>query len=157
MLIVSLQQCQDGRHCRVIVHRASCCYILTSSPFVVSQSSSSSSTKNPSDLEGVNLTALGSISKRKAGLLPAGSQRAQKVARTNTTHRPGRSMKETEATSRMHDAFKYCASTTSPTSRKKGKVSLTRNDELVHSLLKPNSSTSTISSLSGCRDVLSCR
>lgn len=124
---------------------------MTSVAFVVSQSSSASSGGSASNLEGVDI---GSLSKRKAGLLPAGFQRAQKVARTDATRRPGRSMKETETMSRTQHAFESRASTTSPISKKKGKVPLTRNGELVHSLLKPGSGTFTTSLLSGCRDLL---
>jgi hypothetical protein len=128
---------------------------LTPSAFLVSQSSSSSSNRSPSDLEGVDIAVIGSLSKRKAALLPAGSQRTQKVARTDTTHRPGRSMKETEATSRTQGAFESRASTTSPIAKKKRRrVSLMQNRELMRSILKPGPGTFTISSLSGCRDML---
>lgn len=120
---------------------------LTSSAFVVSQSSSSPSSRSISDLGEVDLTLIGSLSKRKAALSPAGPQRPLKFPRTDTSHRPGRSMNEAEAITRTQGAFE---SRESPTSPKKRKVLLTRNRELLHSLARPGSGTFTISLLSGC-------
>jgi hypothetical protein len=120
---------------------------LTSSVFVASQSSSSPSSRSISDLGEVDLTLIGSLSKRKAALPPAGSQRPLKFPRTDTSHHPGRSMNEVEATSRTQGPFESRANPTSP---KKRKVLLTRNRELLHSLSKSGSGTFTISSLSGC-------
>ncbi|KAI0000465.1 hypothetical protein BJV77DRAFT_389953 [Russula vinacea] len=102
----------------------------------VSQSSSSPSSRSISDLGEVDLTLIGSLSKRKAALSPAGPQRPLKFPRTDTSHRPGRSMNEAEAITRTQGAFE---SRESPTSPKKRKVLLTRNRELLHSLARPGS------------------
>ncbi|KAF8482693.1 hypothetical protein DFH94DRAFT_376049 [Russula ochroleuca] len=101
-----------------------------------SQSSSSPSSRSISDLGEVDLTLIGSLSKRKAALPPAGSQRPLKFPRTDTSHHPGRSMNEVEATSRTQGPFESRANPTSP---KKRKVLLTRNRELLHSLSKSGS------------------
>jgi hypothetical protein len=129
---------------------------LTSSAFVASasQSSSPSSSKVVSDLEDVDLAIIGSLSKRKAGLSPAGSQRPQKFARTDTSHRPGRSLKATEATSRTQGAFEPRASTTSPRRVKKRKGLLAPNREFLRPLPKPGSGTFITSPQSCCRDML---
>lgn len=128
---------------------------MTFGAFVASASQSSSSpssSKVVSDLEG-DLAIIGPLSKRKANLSPAGSQRAQKFARTDTSHRPGRSMKATEATSRTQGAFERRASTTSPISVKNRKELLAPNREFLRPLPKPGSGTFIISSQICCRDL----
>jgi len=130
-------------------------YISTSSVFVDSQSSSQSSGRSPSNPESVDLAVIGSSSKRKAALSPAGSQQSQKFARTDTSRHPGRSMRETEATSRTHDAFESRSTTTSPTfpRRKRRKVLLPRNRETLHPFVVPLTGTFTIPSLNSCRQM----
>lgn len=129
-------------------------YVSTSSVFVDSQSSSHSSDRSPSDSEGVDPAIIGASSKRKAAFSPLGSQRLQKVARTDTSHHPGRSVKETEATSRTQNTYESRSTTTSPISRKRRKVLLPQNRETLHSLITPRTSTFTISSLSSYRLIL---
>jgi hypothetical protein len=128
-------------------------YFSTSSAFVDSQSSSQSNGRGSSDPESVELAVIGSSSKRKAAFSPAGSQRPQKIARTDTSHHPGRSVKETEAISRTQDAFQSRSTTTSPMSRmiKRRKVLLPRNRETLHPFIAPFTGTFTMSSLSSCR------
>jgi hypothetical protein len=138
-----------------IVFRAG--YIsLTSSAFVASasQSSSPSTSNRVSVLEDVDLAIVGSLSRRKVVLSPAGSQWPQKFVRTDTSHRPGRSIKATEATPRTQGDFKRRASTTSPITVKKRKVLLAPNREPLHSLPKSGSGTFIISSPSDCREML---
>lgn len=123
-------------------------YISTSSAFVDSQSSSHSSDRSPADSEGVDFAVNGTSSKRKAALPPLGSQRLQKIARTDTSYHPGRSVKETEVPSRTQNTYESRSTTTSPISGKRRKVLLPRNRETLHSLISPRTSTSTTSSLS---------
>jgi hypothetical protein len=117
-----------------------------------SQSSSSSSNKSPSDLGRVDLTLMGSSSKRKATLSPEGAARPQKLARTDTSHRPETSVMENEVLSRSR-LFGARVGIVSPTTTKtaKKKVCLKRNHELVHSLVKSGYGTSNILSMRGCR------
>ena len=131
-------------------------YISTSSAFVDSQSSSRSSGIGPSDSESVDIAVIGSSSKRKAALSPMGSQRPQKIARTDASRHPGRSMKETEATRRTRDTFESRSITTSPISpkRKRRKVMLPQNREALQRLIAPHTGTFTISLLSSCRHIL---
>lgn len=128
--------------------------ISTSSAVVDSQPSSQSSGRGSSDSEGVDLAINGSSSKRKAALAPMGSQRPQKIAHTDTSHHPGRSVKETEATSRTQDTFGSRSTTTSAISTKRRKVLLPRNREALHSLFTPLTGTFTTSPLSSCRHIL---
>jgi hypothetical protein len=131
-------------------------HISTSSAFVDSQASSQSSGRSPSDSESVDLAVIGSSSKRKAPLSPMGLQRPEKITRTDTSHHPGMSVKETEATSRTQGTFESRPTTTSPISarRKRRKVLLPRNREALHPLFAPLTGTFTISSLSSCRHML---
>lgn len=131
-------------------------YISTSSAFVDSQSSSQSSGRSPSNPESVDLAVIDFSSKRKAALSPVISQRPQKIARTDTSHHPGMSVKETEATSRTQHTFESRSTTTSPisTKRKRRKVLLPRNRETLHPLFAPLTGTFTISSPSSCRHIL---
>ncbi|KAI0283671.1 hypothetical protein BGY98DRAFT_685229 [Russula aff. rugulosa BPL654] len=103
------------------------------------QSSSQSSRRSPSDSQSVDIVAIGSSSKRKAAFPSMGSQRHQKIARTDTSHYPGRSIKETEATSRTRDTFESRSTTTSPisTKRKRRKVILPQNREALQRLIAP--------------------
>jgi len=126
-------------------------YISTSSAAVDSQPSSQSSGRGSSDSEGVDLAVNGSSSKRKAALAPMGSQRPQKITRTDTSHHPGRSVKETEAT---QDTFESRSTTTPAISMKRRKVLLPRNREALHSLFTPLTGTFTTSPLSSCRHML---
>ena len=153
---MSLQRYQDGRYYRVSVSCIVRGYISTSSAFVDSQSSSQSNGRSSSHSESVDLAVIGSSSKRKAVLSPGVSQRPQKIARTDTSHRSGMSVKETEASSRTQDTFGSRSTTTSPiyTKRKRRKVLLPRNREALHPSFAPLTGTFTISSLSSCRHML---
>lgn len=126
---------------------------LNISVFVDLQSSSQSSRRSPSDSQSVDIVAIGSSSKRKAAFPSMGSQRPQKIARTDTSHYPGRSIKETEATSRTRDTFESRSTTTSPisTKRKRRKVILPQNREVLQRLIAPLTGMFTISSLSSCQ------
>jgi hypothetical protein len=126
--------------------------ISTPRAFVDPQSSSHSSGRSPSDSESVDLAAIGSSSKRKAAFPLVGLQRPQKIARTDTSHHPGRSAKETEANSRTYVVLEPRSTTISPisTKRKRRKVLLPRYREALRSL----TGTFTISSTSNCRHML---
>jgi hypothetical protein len=119
-------------------------YFSTSSAFVDSPSSPQSNGRGSSDSESVDLAVTGSSSKRKAALSPVGSQRPQKIARTNASYHPGESVKETKATSRTQDLFES-RSTTSPisTRRKRRKVLLPRNRVALHPFITPFTGTFT--------------
>ncbi len=132
-------------------------YISTSSTFVDSQSSSQSSGRSPSDSESMDLAVIGSSYKRKAALPAMGyHQRPPKIARTDTSHHPGRSMDETEATPRTRATFELRSTTTSPisTKKKRRKVLLPQNREALHRFMVPLAGTFMISSLSNCRHML---
>jgi len=129
-------------------------YISTSSAFVDSQSSSQSSGISLLDSENVDLAVIGSPSKRKAASPPMGSQRSPKIARTDTYHHPGMSMKEAGATLRAQGTSEPRSTTTSPISSKRRKVLLPRNRESLHSLITTRNGTFTILSSSGCRCIL---
>ena len=124
--------------------------------FVDSQSLSQSSGGSPSDSEGVDLAVIGPSFKRKAAFSPMGSQRPPKIARTDASHRPGRSMDETEATSRIQATFRLRSTTTSPisTKKKRRKVLLPQNREALHRLIAPRTGTFTISSPSSQRHMI---
>ncbi|KAI0302569.1 hypothetical protein BC826DRAFT_421263 [Russula brevipes] len=103
-----------------------------------SQPSSPSGSRNSSDSErAAGLSSLNN--KRKAALPPATSLRPQKFARKETSRHPGMTVTEPEAVSRTKGAFRPLPSAASPITTKKKKVQLTRNRELLHSLLKPGS------------------
>lgn len=129
---------------------------LTSSAFIASasQSSSPSTSNRVSVLEDADLAIVSSLSRRKAGFSPAGSQWPQKFARTDTSHRPGRSIKATEGTPRTQGSFKRRASTTSPITVKKRKVLLGSSRESTRLLPKSGSGTSIISSRVNRREML---
>jgi hypothetical protein len=127
---------------------------LTPNVSIASQSSSSSSNKSSSDLGRVDLTLMGSSSKRKAILPPEAAARPQKLARTDTSRRPETSVMENEVSPRSH-IFGSRGGVVSPTTTKtlaaKKKVCLKRNHELVHSLIKSGYGTSNILSIRGCQ------
>ncbi|KAI0001377.1 hypothetical protein BJV74DRAFT_95738 [Russula compacta] len=102
------------------------------------KSSSPSRSGGSSDSEDVDLSPITPISKRKATVPPVGSLRPQKSARPDTSRLPGMTVTETEESPRMQSAFVSRASVASPITKKR-KVLLTRNHELLHSLLKPGS------------------
>lgn len=120
-------------------------YISTSNASVDSQSSSQSNGRGSSNSESANLAAIGSSSKRKTALSPVGSQRLSKIARTDTSHHPGRSVRETEAPPRTQDAFESRPTTTSPnsTKRQRRKVLLPRNREGLYPFITPFTGTFT--------------
>jgi hypothetical protein len=153
--IVTLRKHQGGRYYRVSACHIVRGYISTSSAaFVDSQSSSQSSGGSPSDSESVDLAAISSAFKRKATLPLMGSQRPQKIARTDASHHLGRSTKETEATSRTQGSPESRSTTTSPISTKRRKVLLPRNRGPLPSLIPPRTGTFAISSRSGCQCIL---
>ena len=118
--------------------------------------SSPSSRRDPPGSQSADLAVTGSSSKRKAALPSSESRRPQKIARTDGSHHPGRSMMEPEATPRTRDTFEVRSTTTSPVSpkRKRRKVMLPQNRDLLQRLLAPPSGTFTISSPSGSRHML---
>ena len=120
-------------------------YFSTSSAFIDSQPSSQSNGRGSSGSESMVFAVNGSSSKRKAALSPVGSQRLPKIARTDTSHQPGRPVRETEAPPRTQDAFVSRSTTTSPTStkRKRRKVLLPRNREALHPFITPRTGTFT--------------
>ncbi|KAI0256210.1 hypothetical protein BJV78DRAFT_445830 [Lactifluus subvellereus] len=108
----------------------------------VSQSSSSSNTPAPSDLERVDLALMRPSSKRKAALPPEEAARPQKSALTDTSHRPGMTGTETEVSphsQRLFDSPRAGVVSLSAMKKMRKKVSLRRNHELLHSLLKSGS------------------
>jgi len=104
--------------------------------------SSSPSSRSPSDSEGVDIAPISSFSKRKASLSPKGSRHPQKFARTDTSHRLGMTVTGTKSTSLIKDGFESRPSAASVPSRKRKRVLLPRNRELVHSLLRSGSGDS---------------
>ena len=124
--------------------------------FVDAEPPSSPSSRNPSDSEGVDIVPISSLSKRKATLSPRGSRHPQKFARTDTPHRSGTTVTGTKTISPTEDVFESHASTASGSmkKRKRKKVLLTRNRELMHSLIKSGSGTFIILSPGGCRRMI---
>ena len=146
---MSLRQYQHGRLCRVSVHNAPPeATALSSNTFEDLPSSSQSSHISPSDSEGMDLAPINSLSKRKATLPPTGSLRAQKSARTNSSHGPGRVVMQSAVTSGTQAAFQSRTGATSSVTKKKRKVLLPRNRELLHSLTKPKSGSRTFTKYS---------
>ena len=146
MPFVSVRHYQHGRYCRVSVHGVPPTrgYIrLSSNTFKDSPSSSQSNHTSPSDSERKDLAPVNSFSKRKATLPPPVSQRPHKSARTDASHSPGRAVTQSWAAKRPQDAFVSGTGTTSPATKKKRKVLLVRNGELLHSLRKLKSSAGT--------------
>src|SRR6266850_255574 len=117
---------------------------LSSKTFEDSSSSSSQSNHtSPSDSERTDLAPINTLSKRKATLPPPGSQRPHKSARTDASHSPGGAATQPWATQRTQDASASGTGPPSPATRKKRKVLLTRNGELLHSLRKLKSGAGT--------------
>jgi hypothetical protein len=143
---MSVRQYQRGRYCRVSVHDASPTrgYLrLSSDTFEDSSPSSQSNHTSPSDSERTDQAPINTLSKRKATLPPPGSQRPHKSARTDASHSPGRAATHSWAAKRTQDAFGSGTGAASPPTRKKRKVLLTRNGELLHSLRKLKSGAGT--------------
>lgn len=95
----------------------------------------------------------GPSSKRKAALPPEGAAQSLKSARADTSHRPGMTGAETGGSSRPQRFFdppRARVGSLSAMKTMRKKVSLRRNHELPHSLLKSGSGTSNISSMNGC-------
>ncbi|KAH8995629.1 hypothetical protein EDB92DRAFT_148434 [Lactarius akahatsu] len=117
-----------------------CAYRDASAPRweILSDSPSSSAQNNEdSESERVGRAANYSLPKRRAALPPA--ERPQKFARTDTSRRPGMpSVESGVPSSTLKTVLESRPSTVSPSvvKRAKKKVVLTRNRELIHSLLK---------------------
>jgi hypothetical protein len=143
--IVSVRQYRRGRYCRVSVYGCTTTrgYIrLSSNTFEDSSPTSSQSNHtSPSDSERTDPAPINTLSKRKATLPPPGSQRPHKSARTDASHSPGRVATQPWAAKRTQDASGSGTGPASP--RKKRKVLLTRNGELLHSLRKLKSDAGT--------------